>query len=104
MNASMRRHAQLEYKHARSLLEALDSPFRRPADGPAGLMLALNTDMITCITSVWDKKLAQNVLHIHLVNTKYIKIYEDDVPGVLETLGLGEFVDDWTLNLMKDLD
>jgi hypothetical protein len=30
-------------------------------------------------------------------------IREDDVPEVLETLGLGEFAEDWTLNLERDV-
>ncbi len=36
-------------------------PFRGGADGPAGLMLALNPEHVTYVSSAWDKSLKQNV-------------------------------------------
>jgi hypothetical protein len=77
--------------------------FRGGADGPAGLLLALNPAQVTCITSAWDKGLNQNVLIIHLVNNRVIKVFESGVEDVLRELGLGEHVGDWVFDLEKDL-
>jgi hypothetical protein len=78
-------------------------PIRGGADGPAGLLLGLNVNSIAYVSSAWDKNLKQNVLRIHLNNGHYIRVFESDVAETLETLGLNEFVEDWTLNLERDL-
>jgi len=36
-------------------------------------------------------------------NGRVIEVFESDAAAVLEALGLGEFVEDWTLNLERDL-
>ena len=51
--------------------------------------------------SYYDKKLAQNILRIHLNNGRQILVHEEDAADALERLGLGEFVQDWTLNLER---
>jgi hypothetical protein len=76
---------------------------RGGADGPAGLMLGINPASISYVSSCWDKGLEQNVLRIHLNNGHYIRVFERDVATVLETLGLNEFVEDWVLNLERDI-
>ena len=53
--------------------------------------------------SYYDKKLAQNILRIHLNNGRQILVYEVDAADALERLGLGEFVQDWTLNIERDV-
>jgi hypothetical protein len=78
-------------------------PFRQPADGPAGLYLAINADSIACIASSWDPKLGQNILRIHLNNNRIVTVYEEDAESVLEALGLGEYIEGWTLDLEKDI-
>jgi hypothetical protein len=78
-------------------------PIRGGADGPAGLLLGIQPASISYVSSVWDKGLKQNVLRIHLNNGHYIRVFESDAAETLETLGLNEFVEDWTLNLERDL-
>jgi hypothetical protein len=78
-------------------------PFRGGADGPAGLLLALNPAQVTCITSAWDKGLKQNVLRIHLEGGRTIKVFKSDAEDVLRELGLEEYVGDWVVDLEKDL-
>jgi len=78
-------------------------PFRGGADGPAGLLLAINPHSVSHISSVWDKRAQQNILRIHLNNGRHISVFEADVNDTLEALGLDEFVEDWVLNLEKDL-
>ena len=51
--------------------------------------------------SYYDKKLAQNILRIHLNNGRQILVHEEDAADALERLGFGEFVQDWTLNLER---
>jgi hypothetical protein len=53
--------------------------------------------------SYYDKKLAQNILRIHINNGRQILVYEEDAADALERLGLGEFVQDWTLNIERDV-
>lgn len=53
--------------------------------------------------SYYDKKLAQNILRIHLNNGRQILVYEEDAADALERLGLGEFVQDWTLNIERNV-
>ena len=67
------------------------------------MLLGLNVNSIAYVSSAWDKGLKQNVLRIHLNNGHYIRVFESDVAETLETLGLNEFVEDWTLNLERDL-
>jgi hypothetical protein len=78
-------------------------PFRGGADGPAGLLLAINPASVSHISSYWDKSLGQNVLRLHLNNGRYIKVFEADTADTLTSLGLDEFVEDWTFNLEKDV-
>jgi hypothetical protein len=78
-------------------------PLRGGADGPSGLLLGLNVNSIAYVSSAWDKNLKQNVLRIHLNNGHYIRVFESDAVETLETLGLNEFVEDWVLDLEKDL-
>ena len=78
-------------------------PFRGGADGPAGLLLAINPQSVSHISSVYDKKLSQNILRIHLNNGRHILVFEADAADTLEALGLSEFVEDWTFNLEKDI-
>jgi len=79
--------------------------FRGGADGPAGLMLALNPEHVTYISSVWDKTLRQNILRVHLANGRFVRVFESDAANVLRELGLTEFVEEgWVLDLERDLD
>ena len=78
-------------------------PFRGGADGPAGLLLAINPQSVSHITSVYDKKLSQNILRIHLNNGRHILVFEAGAADVLERLGLDEFVEDWVFDLERDL-
>ena len=56
------------------------------------------------VSSMFDKKLNQNVLLLHMSSRATIKVLEEDVESVLEDLGLaGEYADDWVLDLQKDL-
>ena len=73
------------------------------ADGPAGLLLALNPASVSHITSVWSKEFKQSMLRIYLLNGRYIGVFQPDVDSVLEALGLAEYTEDWTLNLSKDI-
>jgi hypothetical protein len=77
-------------------------PFRGGADGPAGLLLAINPASVSHISSCWDKSIGQNVLRLHLNNGRYIKVFEA-AADTLKSLALDEFVEDWTLNLEKDV-
>jgi hypothetical protein len=77
--------------------------FRGGADGPAGLMLAINPRNVDLITSVYDKNHQQDVLRLHLSNGRIVKVFASDVKDVLEALELGEYVGDWILNLEKDI-
>ncbi len=79
------------------------TPFRGGASGPAGLLLALNPQHISHISSVWSKEFKQSVLRLHLSNGRHISVFEADVNDVLEKLGLGEFVEDWVFSLEKDI-
>jgi hypothetical protein len=38
-----------------------------------------------------------------LNNGRYIKVFEADTADTLKSLGLDEFVEDWTFNLEKDV-
>jgi hypothetical protein len=78
-------------------------PLRYPARGPAGLLLALNAHSISHVSSRWSREHEQNVLLIHLNNGRHVMVFEEGVADVLEAMGLNEFVEDWTLNLEKDL-
>jgi hypothetical protein len=71
--------------------------------GPAGLLLALNPTSVAYIGSYYSKKLGQNMLRIGLNNRHDILVHEEDADGVLEALGLGEYKDDWVLDLEKDI-
>ncbi len=80
-------------------------PFRGGADGPAGLMLALNPEHVTYVSSVWDKELKQNILRVHLANGRFVRVFESDAANVLRELGLTEFVEEgWVFDLERDLD
>jgi hypothetical protein len=78
-------------------------PLRGGADGPAGLLLAINPQSVSHISSVWDKRAGQNLLRIHLNNGRHVAIFEADASDVLEALGLDEFSGDWTFNLERDI-
>jgi hypothetical protein len=78
-------------------------PFRTPARGTSGLLLAVNPSTLTHVSSAWDKRLDQSLLRLHLTNGRFIGVLEEDAGDVLEALGLQEFVEDWTLNLERDL-
>jgi hypothetical protein len=78
-------------------------PLRGGADGPAGLLLAVNPSSISYVASLYDTKLSQNVLRLHMNNTRVIEVFESEAAVVLEALGLNEFVEDWVLDLEKDL-
>ena len=78
-------------------------PFRGGADGPVGLLLAINPASVSHISSCWDKSLGQNVLRFHLNNGRYIKVFEADAADTLKSLALDEVVEDWTLNLERDI-
>jgi hypothetical protein len=43
------------------------------------------------------------MLYIHLNNGRTVAVYEAGVDDVLTALGLSMFVEDWTLDLGKDL-
>jgi hypothetical protein len=78
-------------------------PLRGGADGPAGLLLGINPDSISYASSFYDTKLSQSLLRLHMNNGRVIEVFESDAATVLEALGLGEFVEDWVLDLEKDL-
>jgi len=78
-------------------------PFRGGANGPAGLLLAVNPTSVSHISSVWSKEFKQSVLRLHLSNGRHISVFEADVNDVLEKLGLSEFVEDWVFSLEKDI-
>jgi hypothetical protein len=84
--------------HASPLL-----PLRGGADGPAGLLLAVCPGSISYVSSFYDTKLSQSLLRLHMNNARIIEVFESDAALVLKALGLGEFVEDWTLNLERDL-
>jgi hypothetical protein len=65
--------------------------FRGGADGPAGLLLAINPASVSHISSYYDKTEGQSILRLHLNNARIIKVFEPDVGDVLEALGLAEF-------------
>ncbi len=77
--------------------------FRGGANGPAGLLLAINPANVSHISSVWSKEFKQNILRLHLNNGRHVSVLEADVNDVLEKLGLGEFVEDWVFSLEKDI-
>jgi len=78
-------------------------PLRGGADGPAGLLLAVNPQSISHVTSRWDKREQMNMLVLHLANGRPVGVYETHANAVLEALGLEEFTNDWVLSLEKDL-
>jgi transposase-like protein len=78
-------------------------PFRGGANGPAGLLLAINPNSVSHISSVWSKEFKQSMLRLHLNNGRLVSVFEPDVAGVLEKLGLDEFVEDWVFSLEKDI-
>jgi hypothetical protein len=78
-------------------------PLRGGADGPSGLLLGINPGSISYVASFYDTKTAQNLLRLHMNNGRVIEVFESDAATVLEALGLGEFVEDWVLDLEKDL-
>jgi hypothetical protein len=78
-------------------------PLRYPAQGPGGLLLALNMHSISHVSSRWSKEHKQNVLLVHLNNGRHVAVFEEDVNNVLEALGLEEFADSWWLDLERDL-
>jgi hypothetical protein len=78
-------------------------PLRGGADGPAGLLLAVAPASISYVSSFYDTKLSQSMLRLHMNNGRIIEVFESDAAETLETLGLNEFVEDWTLDLEKDL-
>jgi hypothetical protein len=43
------------------------------------------------------------MLRLHLNNGRAIGVYEAHAGDVLEALGLDEFVEDWVLDLTKDV-
>jgi hypothetical protein len=43
------------------------------------------------------------VLVILLNSNRIIWVYEQDAPGALEDLGLGQYADNWVLNLETDI-
>ena len=78
-------------------------PLRGGADGPSGLLLGINPVSISYVASFYDTRLSQSLLRLHMNNGRVIEVFESDAATVLEALGLGEFVEDWTLNLERDL-
>ncbi len=78
-------------------------PFRGGANGPAGLLLAINPNSVSHISSVWSKEFKQNILRLHLSNGRHVAVLEADVNDVLEKLGLSEFIEDWVFSLEKDI-
>jgi len=78
-------------------------PLRGGADGPSGLLLGINPASISYASSFYDTKLSESLLRLHMNNGRVIEVFESDAAAVLEALGLGEFVEDWTLNLERDL-
>lgn len=78
-------------------------PLRGGANGPAGLLLAVNPASISHISSVWSKEYRQNLIRLHLSNGRHISVFEEDVEDTLQALGLEEYVGDWVLDLEKDI-
>ena len=65
--------------------------------------MAINPASVSHISSVYDKKLSQNILRIHLNNGRHVLVFKASTADVLERLGLDEFVEDWTLTLERDI-
>ncbi len=77
--------------------------FRGGAGGPAGLLLAVNPMAVSHISSAWSKEFKQSLLRLHLTNGRLVSVFEADVNDVLEALGLSEYVENWTLDLERDI-
>ncbi|MBD0328267.1 MAG: hypothetical protein ICV68_17750 [Pyrinomonadaceae bacterium] len=78
-------------------------PFEGGASTTAGKLLALNPSSVSAIYSEWDKRSKQNTLCILLNSRQVIRVLEEDAPGALEDLGLGELANNWVLNLETDI-
>jgi len=78
-------------------------PFRGGANGPAGLLLAVSPAAISHISSAYSKEFKQSMLRLHLNNGRHVSVLEADVNDVLEALGLSEYVENWTLDLERDI-
>lgn len=78
-------------------------PLRGGANGPAGLLLAINPSNVSHVSSAWSKEFKQNILRLHLNNGRHVSVFEADANDVLEKLSLSEFVEDWTLDLERDI-
>lgn len=78
-------------------------PFPGGVTLTGGKLLALNPSSVAVIYSAWSKEFKEYQLIVYLNNGKPIKIREDDAAAALDDLGLGEFADNWVLNLAKDL-
>jgi len=78
-------------------------PLRGGAQGPAGLLIAINPSNISHICSAWSKEFKQSMLLLYLNNGRRIGVFAENANDVLEALGLEEYVDGWTLDLERDL-
>jgi hypothetical protein len=78
-------------------------PFPGGVTSTGGKLLALNPSSVAAIYSRWSKEFKEFQLILYLINDKQIKIRADDAAAALDDLGLGEFADNWVLNLAEDL-
>jgi hypothetical protein len=78
---------------------------RAQASTPGGiLLLAVNPSSISHVTTAWSKEHRQTILRLHLVGSNnYVAILAASAEDVLIDLGLGEYVENYTLDLTKDL-
>ena len=56
---------------------------------------------VAYVSSIFDEKAGQSVLRLHLNNGRTVAVFEPDAPDMLAQLGLDEFGEDWTLNLVR---
>jgi hypothetical protein len=78
-------------------------PFEGGASSPSGKLLAINPQSVAAVYSEWDKRSKQNTLCILLNSRQVIRVFEADAPSALEDLGLGQYADNWVLNLETDI-
>jgi prefoldin subunit 5 len=66
--------------------------------------LAVNPSSISHVTTAWSREHKQTILRLHLVGSgSYVAVLGESAEDVLIDLGLGEYVENYTLDLTKDL-
>ena len=66
--------------------------------------MAVNPSSISHVTTAWSREHKQTILRLHLVRSNsYVAVLAESAEDVLIDLGLGEYVENYTLDLTKDL-